>query len=576
MKRYLKTIALMLLTPFFSECGQAQVDTESGFFEYKEIYLPEGISEAKKLGLNNVEEDWGIWGHNLSKALPKKNISMSIYAAVGGTRTKEQFCFSSDQLYNYLEEYIDDNFSSSKTQRFAILPNDNALVCQCDLCRKAGNTATDASPAVFNLIKRLAERFPHHQFFASYYLSTKGLPKESLPDNTGVLVSAMDYPLSPVNTPQENEFESLLRTWKKYVNHVYVWDYINNFDDYFTPYPIFNVMQRRIWLYAQSGVTGIFLNGSGDDYSSMSRLKTYVLADLMKDPTRDWKELVREYCHQLFPVSGDEIASYIYLFEATFAKYGKPLPMYEGVEKIMKSYFLPEEFSPFHMRLLELLHKTSDDEREALTYMTQAFCLTRLEIKRVNRHIHDGTSDLLSMLNDMSNNNFHSYNESYWSIHDYMREYREMIEHDMVYGDKNLLKGVELVPLTPLDEDYNDISILTDGQLGLPSNYHCGQLISSANPALRISIPHVNGMRKLRVSFTNNAIFRIALPTSVQLSIGGVQIASVVPKPSPNAPNRSFVEFNIPASASGSMILTVVRNKAVKTMALDEIEGFEN
>lgn len=576
MKKYLQTIAIMLLAPFFSECGQAKVDTESGFFEYKEIYLPEGISEAKKLGLNNVNDDWGIWGHNLSKVLPKNNVSMSIYAAVGNTRTKEQFCFSSDLLYNYIEEYIDDNFSSSKTQRFAILPNDNTMVCQCDLCKKAGNTATDASPAVFNLIRRLAERFPHHYFFSSYYLSTKKLPNDPLPDNTGVLVSAMDYPLSPVGTPQENEFEALLRTWKQHVNLVYVWDYINNFDDYFTPYPIFNVMQRRIWLYAQCGVSGLFLNGSGEDFSSMSRLKTYVLADLMKNPTLDWKVLVREYCHELFPISGDEIASYIYLIEATAAKYGKPLPMYEGVEKIMKTYFLPAEFSPFHIRMLELLKQTSGEEHEAEVLMAQAMSLTRLEIKRVNKHIHDGTAELMGFLEDLGNNKINYYSESYWSIFDYLREYREMIDHDLAYGSKNLLKGKQLVALTPLDEDYNDISILTDGQLGLPSNYHCGQLISSATPALRISIPAVDGMRKLRISFTINAIFRIALPTSVQLSIGGVQIATAEPKPSPNAPNRSVVEFNIPASASGNMVLTVVRNKAVKTMALDEIEGFEN
>jgi hypothetical protein len=149
-----------------------------------------------------------------------------------------------------------------------------------------------------------------------------------------------------------------------------------------------------------------------------------------------------------------------------------------------------------------------------------------------------------------------------------------MIDHDLKVGDKNLLKGVQLTPLTPLDEDYDDISLLTDGQIGLPSNYHCGQMISSATPALRIAIPHVKGMKKLRVSFTKNAIFRIALPASVQLSVNGVQIASVVPQPAPNAPNRSAVEFDIPASASGNLVLTVVRNKEVKTMALDEIEGF--
>ncbi|MCR4765438.1 MAG: DUF4838 domain-containing protein [Bacteroidaceae bacterium] len=573
MKKLLNKLAIITLATLFCNCSQAQVDGEYGLFEYREIYLPEGIKEAKQLGLNNVNEDWGIWGHNLSKVLPKET-SMSIYAAANGTRTKEQFCFSSEQLFNYLEEYIDENYSGSKTQRFAILPNDNSLVCQCDQCKKAGNTASDASPAVFKFITRLAERFPNHLFFTSHYLSTRSLPKDSLPENTGVLVSAIDFPLTTISTPQEKEFEALLNAWKQHVNHLYVWDYIQNFDDYFTPFPIFDVMQHRIWFYAQNGVNGIFLNGSGEDFSSMSRLKTYVLADLLKNPTQDMKLLIRDYCHELFPVTGDEIASYIFLLEATTAKRGKPLPMYEGVEKIMQQYFLPEEFSPFHIRLLEQIHQVSGEEREALALMVQAMCLTRLEIKRVNKHIHNGTANLLSLLNDLENNGIHSYSESYWSIQDYIREYREMIDHDLNFGDKNLLKGKQLVPLTPLDDDYNDISILTDGQLGLPSNYHCGQMISSANPALRISIPQVKGMKTLRVSFTKNAIFRIALPRRVVLSVDGVQIASVIPLPAANAPNRSVVEFKIPASASGNLTLTIVRNTDVKTMALDEIEAF--
>ena len=573
MKRLLKSLTIMALTLLFIECSQAQEDgNNSGFFEYKEIYLPEGISNAEQLGLNNLNDDWGIWGHHLSVCVPK-NHSMTIYAAVGSSRNRDQYCFSSLQLYGYLENYIDENFSHNKTQRFAILPNDNDLVCQCNLCVKAGNTATDASPAVFNLIKRLAERFPNHIFFTSHYLSTKGLPKIELPENTGVLVSAMDYPLSPIATPQENDFGALLRSWNKHVQHVYVWDYINNFDDYLTPFPIFDVMQRRIWLYAKNGVSGIFFNGSGDDYSTLSGLKTHVLAALMIDPTQDIKPLVREYCQEHFPVTGNEIASYIFLLEATTAKKGKALPLYEGVEKIMKSYFLPEEFSPFHKRLLELLPETEGEEKEVITQAVQGMAMTRLEIKRVNNHIHVGTAELLDLVDEFRQN-IRSYNESYWALRDYCKEYREMIDHDLKYGSKNLLKGKKLVALTPLDEDYNDISILTDGQLGLPHNYHCGQMISSANPALRIAVPRESGMKRIRVSFTRNNIFRIGLPERVQLSAGGREIGNAVPAVSTENPNRASVEFTIPSSAAGDLVLTITRNQQFKTMAIDEVEGF--
>ena len=573
-KRVFKSLSILLLSPlFFCECSQAQEEANTGIFEYREIYLPEGVFEVKELGLNSVDNDWGIWGHHLDKVLPK-NHSMTVYAQVKGQRVRDQFCFSSEQLFGYIENYIDEHYSKSGAHRFAILPNDNALVCQCELCQGHGNTATNASPAVFHLIKRLAERFPEHIFFTSYYQTTKGLPEEVLPANTGVLVSAMDFPLSPVTTPAENEFEALLKSWHEKISRVYVWDYVNNFDDYFTPYPILDVMQHRIRLYERCGVNGIFLNGSGTEYSTLTRIKTYVLADLLKNPHADMKELILKYCHQFYPVTGDEIASYIFLLEATTSKKEKPLPMYQGVEYVMKSYFLPEEFSPFHMRLLELLPQTTGLEKNELSLMCQAFAMTRLEIKRINNHIHNGTAELLDLLWSMLDTGVVSYSETFWSTRHYVKEYREMIQHDLEYGSKNLLKGKKLVALTPLDEDYNDISILTDGLLGLPHNYHCGQMISSATPALRIAIPHVDGMKKLRVSFTVNAIFKIALPLRVQLTAGGKTIGTIVPKASSANPNRSTVEFDIPSSATGDLVLTVVRNPEVKTMALDEIEGF--
>ena len=111
--------------------------------------------------------------------------------------------------------------------------------------------------------------------------------------------------------------------------------------------------------------------------------------------------------------------------------------------------------------------------------------------------------------------------------------------------------------------------------MGLPSNYHCGNMISSASPALRIAIPYVKGMKRLRVSMTKNAIYHIAFPLSVSLSCDGRELGKVVPKPMPNNLQRSVVEFIIPSDCKEDFVLTVVRNQEERTMALDEIEGLK-
>ena len=88
MKRIILSIITILGPALFCACSQAQ--TES-VFEYKEIYLP---NAKKQQNLNNIDTDWGIWGHNLSQVLPKKP-SQELYAQLPKGRDKSQFCFSS-------------------------------------------------------------------------------------------------------------------------------------------------------------------------------------------------------------------------------------------------------------------------------------------------------------------------------------------------------------------------------------------------------------------------------------------------------------------------------------------------
>lgn len=542
-------------------------------FEYREIYLPEAASgkEGHALGLNSIDDDWGLWGHNLSHVLPETP-SQTIYAKHGDEIMHEQYCFTSDRLFEYLEEYIQDRYGENKTVRFAILPNDNDMVCTCKGCTDAGNTKLDASPAVLQMITRLAKRFPSHLFFTSYYQTTRSVPTDSLPQNTGVLISTMDYPLSAVGTTQEDDFAELLLAWSRKTEHVYIWDYINNFDDYFTPFPVFEAMQRRFQLYAGAGVRGIFLNGSGTDYSTMSRLKLHVIAALMKNPEIDWRPILESLCHEFYPVAGDAISQFMLAQEDYVVNQAKTLPLYEGVAKAVDTYLPEAEFTAFHDSLQALLPKTESGEREDIDKMYKALMLTRLELMRLHSDM-DNSQSMLAQLSDLSKYNIDVYNESAWTIEEYIKDYTYMSRHAEEIKKENLLQGVALTALTPLDPDYTNISILTDGMLGLPSNYHCGQLLSSADPALRIAIPPVAGMKRLRVCLTRNPLYHIALPLKVTLTAGDSKVATVEPHPAADHSGHSFVEFNVPTSYTGTLVVTLLRNPDERTMAIEEIEG---
>lgn len=554
-----------------SGCAQVQPYTGSSPFEYREIHLPALPEEEAPKYMNSIDLDWGIWGHNLSVVLPDKP-SPSVFAKDGITVNKEQFCFSSDALYKYIREYIRDNYGSEPTMRFAILPNDNSIVCTCESCLECGNTEHDCSGAVHHLLERLCAEFPHHIFFTSHYRTTSKVPAKPLPENAGVLVSAIDFPLSSVHKEEEDEFTALLDKWSGLTRHLYVWDYINNFDDYFTPYPIFDATRHRLQLYVKHGVNGVFLNGSGYEYSTLYKLKTHVLAALLEDPDTRWRPLLKSLCREKYPVTGDVICDFVTLQEDLATERGLSLPLYEGVPVAMKTYLPAKDFVQFHEDLLRLLPSAKGQEFEDVQKMSRAMMLTRLELKRISGDTFD-CDDMLKGLEESKRQGVIAYSESGGSTASYLSEYRFMLEHFEEMFGRDLLKGVRLTPLTALDEDYSDITLLTDGLLGLPSNYHCGQLISSAKPALRISIPYRDGMRRLRVYMTRNVIYHIAFPESLTLTAGDRKLGTVVPTPIPGNLQRAVVEFDVSTVSKGTLVLTVTRDLEERTMAVDEIEA---
>lgn len=541
-------------------------------FEYRDIYLPEySLEDSKRLNLDHIDEEWGIWGHNLANAIPD-DASEQIYARHNGAVNDNQFCFSSDKLFSYVSNFIRNKYLLSDSVRFAILPNDNGIVCMCSECVRAGNTATNASPAVHNFIRKLATKYPKHIFFTSHYSTTSQPPKEKLPPNAGVIISAMTYPLTSADTPKELEFLNLLSTWKEKADRIYIWDYVMNFDDYFTPYPVFSAMQRRLRLYRDAGVTGVFLNGSGNDYSSLGILKKRVLADLLQNPDADWEESLRRHAAELYPVAGADMAEFMTAQERLVEENGARLPLYEGIDVAVNTYLPEREFIDFYNRMLQ--HKTvaQGNEKDVLELMTDALSLTMLELKRHNNDL-ENTDVLKDRLGRLPSRDINFYNEGSWSIDQYLQEFEEIEKHAEATAASNLLKGVKLQPVTPLDEDYQDISILTDGLLGMPSNYHNGNLISSADPEFKIAIPRQPGMSKLKVWLVNNMGFKIGLPQSAYVMVDGVRRgAPQTPAVPQSGTGHSPLEFDV--AGEGNIVLVLTKNPDIKTMAIDEIEAF--
>ena len=395
-------------------------------FEYRDVFLPENTGLEKcKLSpetetLNRVDNEWGIWGHNLEKILGG-NLPDECYMRLGddGSVNKKQLCFSSQALFDKVCEWIVDNYGSDVTTRFTIFPRDNKLCCTCKDCRKKGNTTISATPAVTDFVVKLCKKFPKHIFFTSCYHSTNALPTQKLPDNAGVMISAITWILKNEINEKEINFKKKVGEWAKKTDRIYVWEYINNYEDYFTPFPCIALMQKRIQYYDKAGVKGLFFNGSGYDYSSFSDLKVYALAELMKDPYQNWEDIIRDFFRQNYPESHKLLEDFYISIEKNSMNRRKYMDPYAAVDAALKEYLDADSFIKFYDELGKRYGSVAGEEGEKLQKLYSACTLTRLEIAKM-RGKKLAVPDVLRNTPPSK-----VYSEEGWTVEDYINKYEK-------------------------------------------------------------------------------------------------------------------------------------------------------
>lgn len=514
-------------------------------FNYRDPHYSTNQIEGNSLifGNNNVDIDWGLWGHNLSKIIPH-NADSSIYAMVNGKRNKNQFSFSSSKLIEIFDEYVRNNFGdgSSHGYHFMIMPQDNQLVCTCDDCKKLGNTEQNATPAVSFFIKEMANRFPHHKFFTSAYHTTQEPPKEFLGKNTGVFLSSINLKKGvnlDKNQPETTRFLENLKKWKDLTENIYLWDYSSNFDDYLTPIPVLYSLQEQLKFYNKHGINGIFLNASGYDYSPFDDLKTFVAGELMKNINSNIDTLIEVYLKKQYPKSHSLLADYYISLERDFAALKKPYNMYGGINEILKTYLNPDDFIVFYDKLASKLKQTGFDEieRKKLDKLYTALSFTRLQIaynhpfKKYGcvEKKKDGISlkpeishFLVELKNHFHYDNLSKYKEASGNLNDYIHFWEEIIQQK-TYQNLLLLEK----PIYVLVGNINGVKYLNNGLPAYENDYHHGWHISYTNTKFKCHTEGFNGKKIIELRFLNNNRHGFYPPSQINFTDGEEKIRTI-------------------------------------------------
>lgn len=384
MNKVLATV-LLILAAGMVQCTSQQAVAQDGL-AYRSIYSPTNSDAAfrQRYGTHHVDSDWDLWGHAMKKVAA--GASDEVCARVDGKVHPEQYCFSSDKLYELTVSYILDQFgegTADYSARICIMPQDNRVACLCNRCTKRGNTPGNATPAVTDMLRRLAKRFPRHRFYTSAYNTTLQVPDRRLPQNVGVWVSAARFQLRVElkRAKGYDEMRQQLADWAKVTDNVCVWDYMRNFNDYLSPFPCLHVMQSRLRFYREMGVRGIFLNGSGYDYAAFDDVQTAVLAQLLANPDTDVDAAVSEYLREAYPITAPLIQDYYLDLEHRTVQTNHHLPLYsENMQELVASYLNAKEFTQWRAKLDKASKQTSGDERRRLNSLLTALSYTQLRL----------------------------------------------------------------------------------------------------------------------------------------------------------------------------------------------------
>jgi hypothetical protein len=562
-------------------------------FDYREPYFEPNLQKdwAPIAGNNNVDTDWGLWGHNLYKIGDKLH-DENIYALVGEKRDHSQFNFSSPELLKGVEDYIIDQYGNGDKggYRFMIMPNDNNIVCTCAVCQELGNTTNNATPAVADFIRRLSERFPKHFFYTTAYKTTKQAPPFQFPKNSGVFFSTIDLKkgISLDSRDRNTEkFLSVLKAWQNATPNLYLWDYAANFDDYFTPMPILFGLQKQFQFFHKEGVKGMFLNGSGYNYMPFDDVKTYVAGALMMNAEVDIEVLCRKFFKKEYPISGDLLTDYYLRLEKNYLAKNKPYNMYGGMTDNLNTYFKAKDFLQFYDQLKKIIPSTRGNENEKLTKLYTALTYTRLQISYNNGANQNGFATqknhkmfvkpeindfLKGMMNYKEYRDMNSFKEEGGDLGEYITQWNKLLNNSSGY--ENQLLGTKVKVLSEKDEGFDNSDILTDGVAGFETNYHQGWYLSS-NKDLHISfaVDKIHNTKKIKLRFLKMEKYGFFPPAKVEIFGDGNPLKSYNSTDFIDGAKTATLDLNLTFKGIKNIEMVFHRKDAKKSIiACDEIQ----
>ena len=185
----------------------------------------------------------------------------------------------------------------------AVGQNDNNKYCRCAKCsaidEREGTPMGSILTFVNAVADEVAKKHPGVMVGTLSYWYSQRPPKTIKPrPNVQIQlcsvwacqIHAMNDPTCPKNAAFCRDMDG----WAKICDNIFIWNYCNNFGAYQLPCPNLRAIGPNIKYFVGNNAKGIFMQ-TGTMGGEFSELRSYILSNLLWDPTRDAEQLMEEF-----------------------------------------------------------------------------------------------------------------------------------------------------------------------------------------------------------------------------------------------------------------------------------------
>lgn len=307
---------------------------------YREAFDPEwSLRNRTNAARAAVPEEWGghldyagRWCHTAGEYVDFQRDfeeHPEWFSLIEGKRAPRHLCLTNEEVIQRAADYVlEQTRQHPYSEMLDLSPLDRGGYCTCANCQAIieANGGAPAAALIY-FVNRVAERVeqerPDILLSTLAYRDTVDAPTHIRPRHNVAVRLCDDLHSWPFQLTdfmsgdheRSQRYRLALQGWSRITEHLFIWEYFNNFLDYLAPLPNMHIVEPTIQAYLDHGAEGIMFQATSLCPTERSRLRAWVLAKMLWDPSRSVAELMADFLWGYYQETAPSMVAYCRLLE---------------------------------------------------------------------------------------------------------------------------------------------------------------------------------------------------------------------------------------------------------------------